>query len=115
MIHDHAFNIGSSEQNVHILDLAEMLSARSGCEIELSGEASPDPRSYRVDFGERALPEFGCEWNVERGADELFSAYRDVDLTADDFAGSRYVRLRRIKELLDQGRLDASLRWVGDE
>jgi nucleoside-diphosphate-sugar epimerase len=114
VVHDQAFNIGSSDQNIRIRDLAAMLSARSGCEVELSKEASPDPRSYRVDFGklERALPEFSCAWDVERGADELFSAFRTAGLTAADFAGPRYIRLRWIKGLLEEGRLDADLRWV---
>jgi nucleoside-diphosphate-sugar epimerase len=117
VVHDEPFNIGSSGQNVRIRDLADVLSAQSGCEVQLSGEASPDPRSYRVDFRklERALPGFHCAWNVERGADELFIAYREVGLTADDFAGSRYIRLRWVKELLEQGVLDANLRWARTE
>jgi nucleoside-diphosphate-sugar epimerase len=114
VVHDQAFNIGSGDQNIRIRDLAAILSARSGCEVELSSEASPDPRSYRVDFGklERALPEFHCGWNVERGADELFSAFAEVGLTASDFAGPRFVRLRRIRELLEEKRLDGELRWI---
>jgi nucleoside-diphosphate-sugar epimerase len=109
-----AFNVGSSGQNLRIRTLAEMLSARSGCEVELSAEATPDPRSYRVDFTklERALPGFRCEWDVESGADELLTAYRRVGLTVEDFAGSRYIRLRRVRELIESGALDDDLRWT---
>lgn len=114
VVHDQAFNIGSNDQNIRIRDLATLLSARSGCEVELSNEASPDPRSYRVDFGklERAFPEFRCGWDVQRGADELFAAFAEMGLTASDFAGSRFVRLRRLRELLEEEWLDGDLRWV---
>jgi nucleoside-diphosphate-sugar epimerase len=111
-VHGEAFNIGSSDQNVRIRELAEMLSAHSSCDVEMSDEAAPDPRSYCVDFGKlaRALPGFSCSWTPTRGAEELLSAYRDVGLSTDDFAGSRYVRVRRLKELLDESSLDGDLR-----
>jgi nucleoside-diphosphate-sugar epimerase len=112
LIHGQAFNVGSDDQNVRIRELADMLSARSGCEVELSSEAAPDPRSYRVDFGKltSTFPGLELEWSPKRGAEELLTAYRSEGLTWDDFAGSRYVRLRRIKELLDAGLLDEDLR-----
>jgi nucleoside-diphosphate-sugar epimerase len=112
-VHAQAFNVGSREQNVRIRDLADALSARTGCTVETSEEATPDPRSYQVDFGKlsRALPGFSCDWTIERGSDEILDAYRLVGLTWDDFAGSRFVRLRRVKELLDEGRVDGDLRW----
>ena len=79
----------------------------------MSNTATPDPRSYRVDFGKlaRALPGFSRVWSPARGADELLAAYRDVGLSWDDFAGSRYIRVRRLKELLDDRCLDDDLRW----
>ena len=53
-----AFNVGSAEQNYLIRDLAGVLAEVTGCEIELAADASPDPRSYRVDFSrlERRVP-----------------------------------------------------------
>ena len=49
-----AFNVGSAEQNYLVRDLAGVLAEVTGCEIELAGDASPDPRSYRVDFSKLA-------------------------------------------------------------
>jgi hypothetical protein len=51
---------------------------------------------------------------VGEGIAELLTAYTKYDLTYDDFTSSRFVRLRRVRELLDQGLLDASLRSQGD-
>lgn len=114
LIHNEAFNIGSNEHNVRIRDLADLLAELTGCEVVFSGEASPDPRSYRVDFSKlaRVLPDFRCRWSVATGAEELLRAYRSIGLSAADFSGSRYTRLRRIKELLAAGRLVDDLRWA---
>jgi nucleoside-diphosphate-sugar epimerase len=108
-----AFNIGSAEQNYVVRDLAEILAELTGCDLEFAGDASPDPRSYRVDFTalERAFPDLTLDWNARRGAEELVDAYRTVGLTREAFEGRPYVRLRQLRYLLDEGRLDDELRW----
>jgi nucleoside-diphosphate-sugar epimerase len=113
-VHDEPFNIGSEDQNVRIRDLAELLHGLLGCEVEMSADATPDPRSYRVDFGKvrRALPGFACEWTVRAGAAELTQAYASAGLTRDQFIeDGRYTRLTQLKRLLDEGALDDDLRW----
>ncbi len=50
LVGGQAINIGTEEQNYVIRDLAAVLAEVTGCEVELAGEATPDPRSYRVDF-----------------------------------------------------------------
>ena len=113
-VHDQAVNIGSADQNVRIRDLAETLHGLLGCEVELSDDATPDPRSYRVDFTKLAtvLPGFRCEWTVKRGAEELVSAYQRVGLSFDEFESvGRYTRLAQLKRLLHEHALDDDLRW----
>jgi nucleoside-diphosphate-sugar epimerase len=112
-VRGEAFNIGSAEQNYRIRDLAEVVrEVMPHCEVTFAEGAGTDPRSYRVDFGklERAFPALSIEWTALRGARELAAAYRDADLTLADFEGDRYVRLRRIRSLLDSGELDDTLR-----
>jgi nucleoside-diphosphate-sugar epimerase len=113
-IRGQAVNVGSNEQNYLIRELAAQLSEITGCEVEIAEGSAPDQRSYRVDFSKlgRLLPELTLDWNAERGGEELLGAYRDVGLTWDDFDGDRFVRLRRIRRLLDEGAIDASLRWL---
>jgi nucleoside-diphosphate-sugar epimerase len=112
-----AFNVGSAEQNYLVRDLAEILSRATGCDVEFAGDASPDPRSYRVDFSAlaRAFPDLVFDWDAERGAQELVDAYRAVGLTEETFEGRAYVRLRQLRHLLDEGRLTADLRWAEGE
>jgi nucleoside-diphosphate-sugar epimerase len=107
-----AYNVGSNAQNYRIRALAELVAEKTGCEIELAAGASPDPRSYRVDFGrlERAFPDLRLEWDAATGVRELIDAYRSRGLTQDDFQGKHYVRLRQLRHLLDGGELDETLR-----
>jgi hypothetical protein len=70
-----------------------------------------------VDCGKiaRALPEFRPQWTVRRGVEQLYAAYRRYGLTAFEFMGSKYLRIKRIKQLQSEGRLDGSLRWRAGE
>ena len=110
-----AFNIGTAEQNYRIRDLAGVVEQRlPECNVTYAGDASPDPRSYRVDFSKFAsrFPGCGFEWTAERGTDELAGAYERVGLTLADFEGDRYIRLGRLKRLLERQSVDDTLRPV---
>jgi hypothetical protein len=67
-----------------------------------------------VDCGkiERVLPAFQPKWDARKGARELLDAYREAGLTAEQFLGARFIRLKRIQELQGEGRLDGALRWA---
>jgi nucleoside-diphosphate-sugar epimerase len=109
-----AFNIGSAEQNYRIRDLAEIVHGRlPECDVTFASDASPDPRSYRVDFSRFAscFPDCSFEWTAERGVEELVAAYEHAGLTLEEFEGDRYVRLARLKRLLEANTLDDGLRW----
>jgi nucleoside-diphosphate-sugar epimerase len=107
------FNVGSARQNYRVRELAQVLTEVTGCDVEFAPDASPDPRSYRVDFSalEEAFPGLELEWDARRGAKELVAAYSEVGLTADEFESRLYVRLRQLRHLLDTGALEHDLRW----
>lgn len=111
-VRDRAFNVGSTEENYLIRDLAELVaSVVPGCEVELAGGASADTRNYRVDCGriEREL-EFRTTWTARAGAQELADAFRREQLTLDGFEGPRFQRIAQVRRLLDAGQLDERLR-----
>lgn len=113
-VHNRAFNVGRNGENYRIRDVAELVhEALPQSRIEYAEGAGPDPRCYRVDFTrlERALPELDLRWTVRRGVAQLRDAFRAVGLTQDDLEGDRYLRIARIRRLLDSGRLDTDLRW----
>jgi nucleoside-diphosphate-sugar epimerase len=110
-----AYNIGTTEQNYLIRDLAETVHRRlPECEVTYVDDASPDPRSYRVDFGKLAsrFPHLVFDWTAERGVDEVATAFEREGLTLEDLeGGDRYIRLNRLRRLLDTGALAGDLRW----
>jgi len=114
-VHDEAFNVGADELNQQVIALARIASSTvPGCELEVRAEPGADQRTYRTDFGKfaRAFPDFGFEWNAEKGARELYEAFTDIGLTAQEFEDRRFTRLRWLRHLLDTRRLDDSLRWT---
>jgi nucleoside-diphosphate-sugar epimerase len=114
VVHDIAFNVGSPAENYRVRELAELVHEElPDCEVEIAGGSYTDPRSYRVDFTryQQLLPGFEPEWTARAGAEELVYAYRERSLTFEEFESHRYTRLKQIKRLLQDGRLDESLRW----
>lgn len=114
IVHNQAFNVGRTEENYQIRELAEIVKETvPGCTIDFATDAGPDKRCYRVDFSRigKTLPAFQPKWDARRGARELYDAYMKVGLRMEDFEGERYKRIDHIQRLLSSGRLDSSLRW----
>ena len=112
-IHGEAFNVGRDSENYQVRDLGTIVEEVVGGEIEYAGSGDPDPRSYRVDFSKfaKTFPDAGLDWTARRGAEELFEAYRSVDLTLEQFESDRYIRLKHLRKLLEGGELGDDLRW----
>jgi nucleoside-diphosphate-sugar epimerase len=113
-IHNQALNVGQSEENYRIRELAEIVrEVVPGSRIEYAKDGGPDPRCYRVDFGKinRKLPEWKPRWNARRGAEELYAAYQRAGLAVEDYEGPRFKRIDHLKHLMAEGRVDATLRW----
>jgi len=114
-VHNQAFNVGRTEENYRIRELAEIVKETvPGCHIEYAQDAGPDQRCYRADFSKiaRTLPGFKPRWNAWRGAQQLYETYKKIGLKLEDFEGPKYKRIDHIKHLMHTGRLDADLRWT---
>lgn len=112
-VHGQAYNIGRNVDNYRICEIAlQVQEAFPYSQISL-GSPSQDNRSYRADFtkAEAALPGFTPHWNLARGVRECRDTFTMIGLNAPLFEDRRYTRLKQIRYLLDQGRLDGHLRW----
>lgn len=112
----NVFNIGRSDANYQVKDVAQAISDRIGkSSIEITGETGGDPRSYKVDFSRAAnhLPGFKPQWTLERGVDELAHWLDPRPKAADTLFSSLYIRLKRIKDLRAEGKIDDAFRWGG--
>jgi nucleoside-diphosphate-sugar epimerase len=117
VVHAEAFNIGSTQENYRIREVAEMVrEVVPGSEVTFAEDAGPDLRCYRVDCG-KAASRLGLRtrWTVRQGVEQLYRAFKEHGLEADDLTGSRFQRIARIRTLLEGGRLDGDLRWRAAE
>jgi nucleoside-diphosphate-sugar epimerase len=108
-----AFNVGRTDQNYQIREIAESVaSVVPGCHIEIAPEAGPDKRSYRVNFSRiaRSLPDFKPCWDVRDGARQLYNSFIATGLTLSDFEGPRYHRTAFVKTRMASGVLGEDLR-----
>jgi nucleoside-diphosphate-sugar epimerase len=117
-VHDEAFNVGQTSENYRVRELAEMvLSVVPESSVEFAEGGGPDPRNYRVDCSKIAetLPAFRPQRTARSGVEELYAAFLAHRLTADEFAGHRYLRIKNIQRLQAEGRLGDDLRWLGTQ
>jgi nucleoside-diphosphate-sugar epimerase len=112
-VHGQAFNVGRTTENYRVRELAEIVrDTVPNCQITYSPSASPDLRNYRVDSSKiaREVPGYQPQWNARDGARQLYEAFRDAKITAEDVEGWKYRRLGQIQRLM-KDRLDENLRW----
>jgi nucleoside-diphosphate-sugar epimerase len=114
-VHNQAFNVGRTEENYQMRDLAQIvMETVPGSQVTFAEDAGPDKRCYRVNCDRlpATVPGFKPRWTARAGAQQLYDAYRSFGLTLADFEGAKYMRIHHVKKLQQEGRLDLSLRWI---
>lgn len=117
LVHDQAFNVGSTALNYRVRELAELVAREvPGCHIEFAAGASPGAHDYRVDCNRIAtVLGYQARWTARAGARQLRDAYRTIGLDLESFEGPRYQRIAHIRSLLADGTLDETLRRRGGQ
>lgn len=113
IIHNEIFNVGDTAQNYQVKEIAEIVAAKfTGCQLSF-GENGADNRSYRVSFEKinKLLPGFKCEWNAQRGAEQLFNLFSQIDLTEDIFLSRGFTRLKQLEYLIRTQQIDREFFW----
>lgn len=113
-VRNQAFNVGSTEQNHRIREIAEIVAeAFPGCVIRF-GESSPDNRSYRVSFDKihRTLPDFSCDWDVRRGVRQLHRVFRKIEMGEETFLYRSFTRLKQLQHLMRTRQIDEQFFWT---
>lgn len=114
-VRGEAFNVGVTEHNYQIRDLAGIVAeVVPNCELQFAEGAGPDKRSYRVNCDKirRVLPDFVPQWSPAMGAQEIYEACRASSLTLEEFEGPRYQRIGHIKQLIDTNQIDEMLAYT---
>ncbi len=118
VIHNEAFNVGSTAENYRVREIADMVSeVVPGSQVTYAAGASPDTRNYRVNCDKIAtqLPGFEAKWTVRRGIEQVYEEYQRRQLTAEQFLSASFVRLKHIRDLQTRGALDDKLAWRGGQ
>ncbi|MCX7999616.1 MAG: NAD-dependent epimerase/dehydratase family protein, partial [Leptospiraceae bacterium] len=109
-----AVNTGSNKWNYQVRELAEAVSKIiKDTSISINPNAQPDKRSYKVNFDkfETLAPQHKPQISLEETIQELSDALRKVGFHDFNFRQSTYMRLNKLKQLQNSGRLDSELYW----
>lgn len=112
-IHNQIFNVGDTQENFRVREIAEIVSKEfPGCKTTF-GESGGDNRSYRVSFDKinTKLPGFSCDYTVQKGVEELHRIFQKIDMSEDTFQAKPFTRLKQLKFLLETHQLDDDLFW----
>lgn len=113
-IHNQIINIGDTNSNYQIKDIAEVIkNTFPGCSVSLNKNGA-DKRNYRVNFDKikKVLPGFSCKYDVATGARQLLDVFENAHLSYEDFESRNYTRLKQIKYLRENNKIDKSFYWI---
>jgi len=99
-IHNKAVNIGANSENYQVRQVAEkIIKLFPQAKLIFTGEVGADPRNYRVNFDlfTWLMPDFQLEYTLDRALEELYRAFVDHQLTAQDFESGKFIRLSRLR------------------
>jgi hypothetical protein len=114
VVHNQIFNVGSTEENYQVKEIAEIVAqVFTGCRLSF-GQSDGDNRSYRVRFDKihSKLPNFRCKYTALMGAEQLHNLFGRIDMTAKTFEFRAYTRLKQLQHLIRTGQIDEHFHWT---
>jgi nucleoside-diphosphate-sugar epimerase len=114
IVHNQIFNVGDTTNNYRVKEIAEIIAdIFVGCKLSF-GDSGADNRSYRVSFEKinTILPGFKCDWNAQRGAQQLFDLFSQIDMTEETFLSRGFTRLKQLEYLIRTQQIDQDFFWV---
>ncbi len=109
-----AVNVGSSEWNYQVRDLAEAVAkVIPDIDISINKDAQPDKRSYRVSFDlfKKLAPDYYPEVDLITTIEELREGLEAMEFKDGDFRNSKFMRLKVLTHLINKKLLTEKLQW----
>ena len=113
LVHNQVFNVGDTDYNYQVKDIAQIVADTfPSCQLSF-GPQDLDNRSYRVSFAkiQNTLPGFKCQWNAQRGAEQLYKIFQQIDMTPEIFLSRGFTRLKQLEYLLRTQQIDRNFYW----
>ena len=114
LIHNQSFNIGDNNENYQIKTIAKKVQDHfNSCHISIAQQDAKDTRDYNVSFNKvNKVLGFQSKWSLNRGIKEIRDVYTTVKLDNEKFNNRLYTRLKQINYLLENKKIDLSLRRI---
>jgi nucleoside-diphosphate-sugar epimerase len=113
IVHNQIFNVGNTSHNYQVRQVAEIVASTfPDCQLSF-GKPDSDNRSYRVSFDKinSLLPGFKCDWDAQRGADQLLKVFQQIDMTEEMFQSKGFTRLKQLEYLIRTQQIDKDFFW----
>ncbi|MEH2205868.1 MAG: SDR family oxidoreductase [Nostoc sp.] len=113
VIHNQIFNVGDTNSNYQVKQIAQIVAdVFTDCQLSF-GKHDPDNRSYRVLFNkiDQNLPGFKCEWDAQRGAQQLYNVFQQIDMDRGTFESRGFTRLKQLEYLIRTQQIDRDFFW----
>ncbi len=111
-INGKIFNVGFAENNVRVKDILDIIhKSLPQCKIVYTGEHGADTRSYKVSFSklQKLFPKVQQLWSLEKSVADLTSQLHKRGFKRKDFEIGKYIRITRLRELLDKKKINDDL------
>ena len=112
-VHNQIFNVGDTASNHQVKEIAQVVAdVFPGCALSF-GDSDGDNRSYRVSFEKinSALPGFKCDWDIQRGAEQLHQIFNQIDMEQAEFFSRGFTRLKQLQYLLRTQQINENFYW----
>lgn len=113
VVQGQAFNIGSTDGNYQVKDVAKIIGkVFPGCKVSF-GKSDGDNRSYKVSFEKikKTFPKLQIKRTVEDGAQELREVFNKISMTKEVFEFRGFTRLKAIEHLKQTGQISKDFFW----
>ncbi|MEH2332696.1 NAD-dependent epimerase/dehydratase family protein [Nostoc sp.] len=113
VIHNQIFNVGDTNSNYQVKQIAQIVAeVFTDCKLSF-GKHDPDNRSYRVLFHKinQNLPGFKCEWDAQRGAQQLYNVFQQIDMDRGIFESRGFTRLKQLEYLIRTQQINQYFFW----
>lgn len=124
-------NVGNNSDNYKVIDIARFIKENvEGSKLKFLDKTTQDEtkelvkdrkiqdgvdtRTYKVSFDkiQESLPNFKCQWNVEKGIIDLLKKLRTLKLESATFNQREFYRLQHIEHLYNSNQIDGNLFWI---
>ncbi|MDA8792865.1 SDR family oxidoreductase [Bacteriovoracaceae bacterium] len=112
LIRNQSFNVGDNGENYQIKEIASLVQEfYPDCKITIAQKDAGDTRDYNVSFNKlNSVLNYKSQWPLKEGIREIVKRFNDVKLDRSLFENENFTRLHRIKNLIEQKKLDLNLR-----